>query len=101
MSVGLPNIPHSNGQHCHPRHAGPTSTGHATPDSVEGVSVERQEPTQHVVDLAAIEDAVRTILSAVGEDPDAPVYTTRRAGLLACMPRCSPDCKSTRRGTCV
>ena len=56
MSVGLSNIPHPNGQHCHGR---PMPTSASTGSST-------------TVDLAAIEGAVRTILSAVGEDPSRP-----------------------------
>ncbi len=72
MSVGLHNPPHANGHHCDGRQTQP-----ATPECSDAAEVTEEERTAdpaaaNGVDLPAIEDAVRIILEAVGEDPDRP-----------------------------
>jgi len=54
---------------------------------------------QGEVDLQAIEGAVRTILRAVGEDPDRPGLLDTHVEWPACTRRCLQGCIGTRRGT--
>ena len=70
MSVGLQKIPHANGHHCdgrqsHARRRGADGRSDSSPN---------RAPTD-LVDLAAIEDAVRTILSKRwGKTPIVPDF---------------------------
>ena len=56
--------------------------------------VDPNEPRNGDVDLPRIEAAVRSILAAVGEDPDREGLLETPLASHACMRKCSPDCKS-------
>ena len=73
--------------------AATAATGKA-PSSAEAADTaffaDPNQPTNDEVDLPRIEAAVRTILGAVGEDPDREGLLETPHGWPGCMQRCLP-----------